>query len=160
MVRSPSSALPAFGATASYGRVIYVLVAISAIITSARLDAATNSLGQLNELYVIAAVVIGGTFFEAVFTQDKVDEYKDWLRELGLTYVEISDGVTLPADIDPDRFATHVALPRGFDQAYVREGGKRDAPRLQASARFDRLDFNQLLAPDKPAAAAATAANR
>jgi D-xylose transport system permease protein len=38
-----------------------VLVAISAIITSARLDAATNSLGQLNELYVIAAVVIGGT---------------------------------------------------------------------------------------------------
>lgn len=38
-----------------------VLVAISAIVTSARLDAATNSLGQLNELYVIAAVVIGGT---------------------------------------------------------------------------------------------------
>ena len=38
-----------------------ILVAISAIITSARLDAATNSLGQLNELYVIAAVVIGGT---------------------------------------------------------------------------------------------------
>ena len=41
--------------------VMGVLVAISAIITSARLDAATNSLGQLNELYVIAAVVIGGT---------------------------------------------------------------------------------------------------
>lgn len=38
-----------------------VLVAISAIISSARLDSATNSLGQLNELYVIAAVVIGGT---------------------------------------------------------------------------------------------------
>jgi len=38
-----------------------LLVAISAIIPSARLDAATNSLGQLNELYVIAAVVIGGT---------------------------------------------------------------------------------------------------
>jgi D-xylose transport system permease protein len=41
--------------------VMGVLVAISAIVTSARLDAATNSLGQLNELYVIAAVVIGGT---------------------------------------------------------------------------------------------------
>jgi D-xylose transport system permease protein len=38
-----------------------ILVAISAVVTSARLDAATNSLGQLNELYVIAAVVIGGT---------------------------------------------------------------------------------------------------
>ncbi len=41
--------------------VMGLLVSISAIITSARLDAATNSLGQLNELYVIAAVVIGGT---------------------------------------------------------------------------------------------------
>lgn len=41
--------------------VMGVLVAISAIISSARLDSATNSLGQLNELYVIAAVVIGGT---------------------------------------------------------------------------------------------------
>jgi D-xylose transport system permease protein len=38
-----------------------VLVAISAIISSARLDSATNSLGQFNELYVIAAAVIGGT---------------------------------------------------------------------------------------------------
>jgi phosphosulfolactate synthase len=38
-------------------------------------------------------VVIGGTFFEAVVAQEKVAEYKEWLRELGLTYVEISDGV-------------------------------------------------------------------
>jgi phosphosulfolactate synthase len=38
-------------------------------------------------------VVIGGTFFEAVVAQQKVAEYKEWLRELGLTHVEISDGV-------------------------------------------------------------------
>ena len=38
-----------------------VLVAISAAITSGRLDAAVNSLGILSELYVIAAAVIGGT---------------------------------------------------------------------------------------------------
>jgi D-xylose transport system permease protein len=38
-----------------------ILVAISACITSARLDAASNSLGQFDELYVIAATVIGGT---------------------------------------------------------------------------------------------------
>ena len=38
-------------------------------------------------------VVIGGTFFEAVVAQGKLDEYKQWLRELGLTHVEISDGV-------------------------------------------------------------------
>ena len=37
------------------------LVAVSAIISSARLNAATNALGQFNELYVIAAAVIGGT---------------------------------------------------------------------------------------------------
>src|SRR2546421_206437 len=35
-------------------------------------------------------VVIGGTFLEAVISQGKVDEYKRWLAELGLTYVEIS----------------------------------------------------------------------
>ena len=38
-------------------------------------------------------VVIGGTFLEAVIVQDKVDDYKRWLQELGLTHVEISDGV-------------------------------------------------------------------
>ena len=38
-----------------------VLVAVSAAITSGRLDAAVNSLGILSELYVIAAAVIGGT---------------------------------------------------------------------------------------------------
>jgi D-xylose transport system permease protein len=37
------------------------LVGVSAVISSARLDAATNALGALNELYVIAAAVIGGT---------------------------------------------------------------------------------------------------
>jgi len=38
-------------------------------------------------------VVIGGTFFEAVYAQGKLDEYKRWLAELGMTHVEISDGV-------------------------------------------------------------------
>ena len=37
-------------------------------------------------------VVIGGTFFEVVWARGKVDEYKRWLGELGLTHVEISDG--------------------------------------------------------------------
>jgi phosphosulfolactate synthase len=38
-------------------------------------------------------VVIGGTFFEVVFVQDKLDGYKRWLQGLGLSHVEISDGV-------------------------------------------------------------------
>jgi phosphosulfolactate synthase len=37
-------------------------------------------------------VVIGGTFFEVVYARDAIDEYKRWLSELRLTYVEISDG--------------------------------------------------------------------
>ena len=37
-------------------------------------------------------VVIGGTFFEVVYAKDKIDEYKRWLNDLGLTHVEISDG--------------------------------------------------------------------
>jgi phosphosulfolactate synthase len=44
-------------------------------------------------------VVIGGTFFEAVWARGKLDEYKDWLRDLGLTHVEISDGaVEIPRE--------------------------------------------------------------
>ena len=37
------------------------LAGLSAIVASARLKSATNSLGELDELYVIAAAVIGGT---------------------------------------------------------------------------------------------------
>jgi phosphosulfolactate synthase len=44
-------------------------------------------------------VVIGGTFFEVVYAQGKLDEYKAWLRDLGLTHVEISDGtVDIPRE--------------------------------------------------------------
>ncbi len=44
-------------------------------------------------------VVIGGTFFEVVYARGKLDEYKAWLRELGLTHVEISDGaVEIPRE--------------------------------------------------------------
>jgi len=44
-------------------------------------------------------VVIGGTFFEVVYAKGKLDEYKQWLGELGLTHVEISDGtVEIPRE--------------------------------------------------------------
>jgi phosphosulfolactate synthase len=44
-------------------------------------------------------VVIGGTFFEVVYTRGKLDEYKQWLADLGLTHVEISDGtVEIPRE--------------------------------------------------------------
>jgi len=37
-------------------------------------------------------VVLGGTFFEVVYAKNRLDQYKRWLQELGLTHVEISDG--------------------------------------------------------------------
>ena len=37
-------------------------------------------------------VCFGGTLFELVYLQGRVDEYAGWLRELGITSVEISDG--------------------------------------------------------------------
>jgi phosphosulfolactate synthase len=44
-------------------------------------------------------VVIGGTFFEVVYVKGKLEEYKHWLQQLGLTHVEISDGcVDIPRD--------------------------------------------------------------
>src|SRR4051812_44915252 len=44
-------------------------------------------------------VVIGGTFFEVVYAKEKFDEYKQWLNDLGLTHVEISDGtIEIPRD--------------------------------------------------------------
>jgi phosphosulfolactate synthase len=44
-------------------------------------------------------VVIGGTFFEVVYAKGSLDEYKRWLRELGLSCVEISDGtVEMPRE--------------------------------------------------------------
>jgi phosphosulfolactate synthase len=37
-------------------------------------------------------VVLGGTLFEVAYLKGRVEEYKSWLAELGLTHVEISDG--------------------------------------------------------------------
>ncbi len=44
-------------------------------------------------------VVIGGTFLEVVYAKGRIDDYKRWLSELGLTHVEISDGtVEIPRE--------------------------------------------------------------
>jgi phosphosulfolactate synthase len=52
----------------------------------------TKNLERKLEVLREKPVVIGGTFFEVVYAKDKLDEYKQWLRGLGLTHVEISDG--------------------------------------------------------------------
>ena len=68
-------------------------------------------------------VVIGGTFFEVVLTLDKLDEYKRWLQELGLTHVEISDGTI---DIPRERKLELVAeFARDF--TVLSEVGSKDS---------------------------------
>jgi phosphosulfolactate synthase len=52
----------------------------------------TSNLERKLEVLRDKPVVIGGTFFEVVYALGKLDEYKQWLIELGLTHVEISDG--------------------------------------------------------------------
>src|SRR5919198_3483051 len=53
----------------------------------------TPNLERKLEILKGKPVVIGGTFLEAVIAQDKIDDYKAWVTKLGLTHVEISDGV-------------------------------------------------------------------
>jgi phosphosulfolactate synthase len=68
-------------------------------------------------------VVIGGTFLEAVIAQDKVDEYKSWVSDLGLQHVEVSDGVI---DLPRDRKLELIAeLAREF--TVLSEVGSKDS---------------------------------
>jgi phosphosulfolactate synthase len=68
-------------------------------------------------------VVIGGTFLEAVIAQGKVDEYKEWLQQLGLTHVEISDGVI---DLERERKLELIAdFARDF--TVLSEVGSKDS---------------------------------
>ena len=68
-------------------------------------------------------VVIGGTFFEVVWAKGKVDEYKRWLGELGLTHVEISDGaVEIPRD---EKLELIADLARDF--TVLSEVGSKDS---------------------------------
>src|ERR1700716_4189119 len=61
--------------------------------------AVTSNLERKLEVLKDKPVVIGGTYFEAVYAREKLDEYKRWLNELGIEHVEISDGtVDIPRE--------------------------------------------------------------
>src|SRR5262249_5668149 len=61
--------------------------------------AVTGNLERKLDVLRDKPVVIGGTYFEVVYAIDKLEEYKSWLQELGLTHVEISDGtVEIPRE--------------------------------------------------------------
>src|SRR5438105_15135165 len=61
----------------------------------------TNNLEKKIALYrhFETPVVCGGTFFEAVYARDKIEEFKGWLTEYRFSHVEISDGtIEIPRD--------------------------------------------------------------
>ncbi len=61
--------------------------------------AVTQNLERKLEVLREKPVVIGGTYFEVVYSKGKLDEYKSWLQGLGLQHVEISDGtVEIPRE--------------------------------------------------------------
>jgi phosphosulfolactate synthase len=68
-------------------------------------------------------VVIGGTFFEVVYAKGKIDEYKRWVSDLGLTHVEISDGtVEIPRE---EKLELIADLARDF--TVLSEVGSKDS---------------------------------
>jgi phosphosulfolactate synthase len=83
----------------------------------------TPNLKRKLEVLKEKPVVIGGTFLEAVIAQDKVDDYKRWIVELGLAHVEISDGVI---DLPRERKLELIAdFARDF--TVLSEVGSKDA---------------------------------
>jgi phosphosulfolactate synthase len=87
-------------------------------------------------------VVIGGTFFEAVVVQDKLEEYKRWLHELGLTHVEISDGVI---DLPRERKLELIA-EFGRDFTVLSEVGSKDSEAVFAPYEWVRWIKEELAA--------------
>ena len=61
--------------------------------------AVTHNLERKLQVLREKPVVLGGTFFEAVYAQDRLDAYRSWLDRLGITHVELSDGtIEIPRD--------------------------------------------------------------
>ena len=104
----------------------------------------TQNLGRKLDVLRAAGkpVVIGGTFLEAVIAQDKVDEYKQWLNELGITHVEVSDGVI---DLPRERKLELIAeLARDF--TVLSEVGSKDSEIVFAPYEWVRWIQEELAA--------------
>jgi phosphosulfolactate synthase len=83
----------------------------------------TQNLKRKLEVLKDKRCVIGGTFFEIVYALGKLDDYKRWLGELGLTHVEISDGtVEMPRE---EKLALIADFARDF--TVLSEVGSKDS---------------------------------
>jgi phosphosulfolactate synthase len=78
------------------------------------------------------AVVMGGTLWEVCVAQQKFDDWRRWVSDLGLRYVEISDGtIDLPHEVKLDYIAR---LAQDF--IVLSEVGSKDAQTVIAPYRW------------------------
>lgn len=77
-------------------------------------------------------VVLGGTLLEVAIAQNKVDDYRRWVNDLGLTHVEVSDGIVEMAHEDK------LALIRSMatDFTVLSEVGSKDSTAVVAPYRW------------------------
>ena len=89
-------------------------------------------------------VVVGGTFFEAVWATGQLERYKQWLGELGFDHVEVSDGaVEIPREQKLELIAD---LARDF--TVLSEVGSKDS-----SVEFTSEEWTQWLREELDAGA-------
>jgi phosphosulfolactate synthase len=97
----------------------------------------TRNLREKLALYESAGVpvVLGGTFWEVCFVQQKLDDWRRWIDELGLRHVEISDGtISIPHETKLEHIDT---LSQEF--VVLSEVGSKDLQTVIAPFRWVEL---------------------
>ncbi len=97
----------------------------------------TRNLREKVRLYQSAGVpvVLGGTFWEVCFVQQKLDEWRRWVSHLGLGHVEISDGtISIAHDVKLEQIRTMAA-----EFVVLSEVGSKDLQAVVAPYRWVEL---------------------
>ena len=87
-------------------------------------------------------VVLGGTLLEVALSQNRFDDYRRWVSDLGLTHIEVSDGaITLDHD---EKLGYIESLARDF--VVLSEVGSKDAAAVVAPYRWVEMITTELAA--------------
>jgi phosphosulfolactate synthase len=94
----------------------------------------TRNLREKLALYASLGVpvVLGGTLMEVAISQGRIDDFRRWVSELGLTHVEVSDG-SIVLDHD-DKLALIASLAKDF--TVLSEVGSKDTAAVVAPYRW------------------------
>ena len=104
----------------------------------------TRNLQEKIELYrsYETPVVCGGTLFEAVVARDKLDEYRRWLSDHGISHIEISDA---SIDLPHERKLELIGELAG-DFIVLSEVGSKDAAVVYAPYQWVEWIHDELAA--------------